>query len=147
MGGLGACMHVIQDLVGRMNTILMLNHVSIQFSGMDFYVCLERPGFSVARRRAQKNRVGVQHKVTKDDAIKWWVASLIRMLFRQQGRNMVSDVMLLLFVLLGSRPSSRVLSSTRPLPAKSFGPPSAVTIPVTARTVTPSPDQHQNRMA
>ena len=40
---------------------------------MDFYVCLERPGFSVARRRAQKNKVGVQHKVTKDDAIKWWV--------------------------------------------------------------------------
>lgn len=43
---------------------------------MDFYVCLERPGFSVARRRAQKNKVGVQHKVTKDDAIKWWVHTL-----------------------------------------------------------------------
>ncbi|GAX82404.1 hypothetical protein CEUSTIGMA_g9832.t1 [Chlamydomonas eustigma] len=40
--------------------------------GMDFYVCLERPGYSVARRRAQKNRVGVQHKVTKEDAIKWF---------------------------------------------------------------------------
>jgi len=40
-------------------------------AGMDFYVCLERPGYSVARRRAQKNRVGVQHKVTKEDAIKW----------------------------------------------------------------------------
>ncbi len=51
---------------------------SITFStapaGMDFYICLERPGYRVARRRKQKTRVGVQHKVTKDDAIKWWVA-------------------------------------------------------------------------
>lgn len=38
---------------------------------MDFYVVLERPGYRVARRRAQKARVGVQHKVTKEDAIKW----------------------------------------------------------------------------
>lgn len=40
-------------------------------AGMDFYVCLERPGYRVARRRKMKTRVGVQHKVTKDDAIKW----------------------------------------------------------------------------
>ncbi|KAJ9530848.1 hypothetical protein QJQ45_028860 [Haematococcus lacustris] len=40
--------------------------------GMDFYVCLERPGYRVARRRNKKNRVGVQHMVTKEDAIKWF---------------------------------------------------------------------------
>jgi len=40
--------------------------------GMDFYVCLERPGYAVARRRRCKSRVGVQHKVTKEDAIKWF---------------------------------------------------------------------------
>ncbi|MEW5302727.1 MAG: hypothetical protein WDW38_004162 [Sanguina aurantia] len=40
--------------------------------GMDFYVCLERPGFRVARRRHATNKVGVQHKVTKEDAIKWF---------------------------------------------------------------------------
>ncbi|KAG1676551.1 hypothetical protein FOA52_000094 [Chlamydomonas sp. UWO 241] len=40
--------------------------------GMDFYVCLERPGYRVARRRQRKSRVGVQHKVTKEDAIKWF---------------------------------------------------------------------------
>jgi large subunit ribosomal protein L11e len=38
---------------------------------MDFYVCLERPGYRVARRRRKTARVGVQHKVTKEDAIKW----------------------------------------------------------------------------
>jgi hypothetical protein len=40
--------------------------------GMDFYVCLERPGYRVARRRKCNTRVGVQHRVTKDDAIKWF---------------------------------------------------------------------------
>jgi hypothetical protein len=40
---------------------------------MDFYVCLERPGFRVARRRRIHNRVGVQHRITKEDAMKWCV--------------------------------------------------------------------------
>ena len=40
-------------------------------TGMDFYVVLERPGYRVARRRRIHSRVGVQHRVTKDDAIKW----------------------------------------------------------------------------
>jgi hypothetical protein len=44
---------------------------SLPPSGMDFYVVLERPGFRVTRRRRCKTRVGVQHKVTKEDAIKW----------------------------------------------------------------------------
>lgn len=39
--------------------------------GMDFYVVLERPGYRVGRRRAAKTSVGTQHRVTKDDAIKW----------------------------------------------------------------------------
>ena len=42
-------------------------------TGMDFYVNLERPGYRVARRRRATNKVGVQHKVTKEDAIKWCV--------------------------------------------------------------------------
>jgi hypothetical protein len=39
--------------------------------GMDFYVNLDRAGYRVRTRRARKTRVGVQHKVTKEDAIKW----------------------------------------------------------------------------
>ena len=39
---------------------------------MDFYVCLERPGFRVARRRRCKNRVGFKHRVTKADSMKWF---------------------------------------------------------------------------
>eukprot|EP00879_Flechtneria_rotunda_P019139 GHRR01020094.1.p1 GENE.GHRR01020094.1~~GHRR01020094.1.p1 ORF type:complete len:165 (-),score=49.76 GHRR01020094.1:2152-2646(-) len=39
--------------------------------GMDFYVVLERPGYRVARRRRIHSHVGVQHRITKEDAIKW----------------------------------------------------------------------------
>ncbi len=45
---------------------------SRQSPGMDFYVVLERPGFRVSRRRNKQQRVGVQHRVTKEDAIKWF---------------------------------------------------------------------------
>merc|ERR1712060_523770 len=40
--------------------------------GMDFYVHLARPGTRVAKRKKQRSRVGVSHKVTKDDAMKWF---------------------------------------------------------------------------
>lgn len=43
----------------------------VLWPGMDFYVALERPGFRVARRRRIHNRVGVQHRITKEDAMKW----------------------------------------------------------------------------
>ena len=40
--------------------------------GMDFYVCLERPGYRVGRRRRCQTRVGAPHRVTKDIAAKWF---------------------------------------------------------------------------
>lgn len=40
--------------------------------GMDFFVVLERPGYRVDRRRRCNARVGIQHRVTKDDAMKWF---------------------------------------------------------------------------
>jgi large subunit ribosomal protein L11e len=40
--------------------------------GMDFFVCLNRPGARVARRKVRQSRVGFNHKVTKEDAIKWF---------------------------------------------------------------------------
>merc|ERR1711977_781275 len=40
--------------------------------GMDFYIHLARPGSRVAKRKKQRSRVGVSHKVTKDDAMKWF---------------------------------------------------------------------------
>jgi len=40
--------------------------------GMDFFVVLERPGYRVARRRRAKTRVGIQHRVTKEDSMKWF---------------------------------------------------------------------------
>merc|ERR1712212_1142423 len=45
---------------------------SIGIYGMDFYVVLARPGYSVAYRRQKKSRVGFGHKITKADAQKWF---------------------------------------------------------------------------
>lgn len=40
--------------------------------GMDFFVHLARPGRRVAVRRSKKARIGFQHKVKKEDAMKWF---------------------------------------------------------------------------
>jgi large subunit ribosomal protein L11e len=40
--------------------------------GMDFYVVLIRPGYRVAKRKIRPGRIGTKHRVTKDDAIKWF---------------------------------------------------------------------------
>merc|ERR1712044_39974 len=40
--------------------------------GMDFYIVLGRPGFNVAYRRQKKSRIGFKHRVTKEEAQKWF---------------------------------------------------------------------------
>nr|ALS04836.1 60S ribosomal protein L11 [Pseudodiaptomus poplesia] len=45
---------------------------SIGIYGMDFYVVLGRPGMNVAHRRKKTGRVGFVHRLTKDDAMKWF---------------------------------------------------------------------------
>merc|ERR1712157_712065 len=41
---------------------------SIGIYGMDFYVVMKRPGYSITQRRRCKARVGFSHKLTKEDA-------------------------------------------------------------------------------
>ena len=43
--------------------------------GMDFYVVLGRRGKRVGRRKHQRNRVGAPHRLTKEDAMKWFQAT------------------------------------------------------------------------
>merc|ERR1712173_40743 len=45
---------------------------SIGIFGMDFFVVLERPGQRVARRRRCQSRMGAPHRLTKEDAQKWF---------------------------------------------------------------------------
>jgi large subunit ribosomal protein L11e len=40
--------------------------------GMDFFVVLERPGFRIAKRHRCQAKIGFQHKLTKEDAMKWF---------------------------------------------------------------------------
>merc|ERR1712003_261907 len=39
---------------------------------MDFYVVLGRPGYRVRYRRARNSRIGTKHKVSKEEAQKWF---------------------------------------------------------------------------
>ena len=41
--------------------------------GMNFFVVLERPGFRVSKKKRKRARVGKQHKVTKQDAMDWYL--------------------------------------------------------------------------
>merc|ERR1712111_69414 len=45
---------------------------SIGIYGMDFYVVLGRPGMNVRHRKRKTGRIGHPHKLTKDDAMKWF---------------------------------------------------------------------------
>ena len=45
---------------------------SIGIYGMDFVVLLNRPGYSVSKRRRCKSRVGKKHRVQKEEAMKWF---------------------------------------------------------------------------
>ena len=42
---------------------------------------LDRAGYRVAKRRKCVQHVGVQHKVTKDDATKWYMPCLCLVCF------------------------------------------------------------------
>merc|ERR1712014_425875 len=47
-------------------------HIDVGINGMDFYVVLGRPGFNVPHRRHKKGVIGPKHKVTKEEAMKWF---------------------------------------------------------------------------
>eukprot|EP01116_Phalansterium_solitarium_P018143 TRINITY_DN46_c0_g2_i1.p1 TRINITY_DN46_c0_g2~~TRINITY_DN46_c0_g2_i1.p1 ORF type:complete len:194 (-),score=51.41 TRINITY_DN46_c0_g2_i1:131-685(-) len=45
---------------------------NIGIYGMDFYVVLGRAGFRVSRRKRTTNKIGIHHRVGKDEAVKWF---------------------------------------------------------------------------
>lgn len=45
---------------------------SIGIYGMDFFVVLGRAGFRVSRRKRCPNKVGIHHKLGKEDAVNWF---------------------------------------------------------------------------
>jgi large subunit ribosomal protein L11e len=40
--------------------------------GMDFYVCMTRPGERVAKRRRCKSKIGASHRVNQAETVKWY---------------------------------------------------------------------------
>ncbi|GFT60852.1 60S ribosomal protein L11 [Trichonephila clavipes] len=45
---------------------------SIGIYGLDFYIVLGRPGYNVAYRRRKKGTVGTKHRLSKEEAMKWF---------------------------------------------------------------------------
>merc|ERR1711937_757342 len=39
--------------------------------GMDFYIVLTRAGFNVPKKKAKRGRMGLNHKITKEESIEW----------------------------------------------------------------------------
>jgi len=47
---------------------------SIGIYGLDFYVVMGRAGYNVNQRKRRKSTIGIQHRVTKEEAMKWFVS-------------------------------------------------------------------------
>ncbi len=54
---------------------------SIGIYGLHFYVVLDRPGFNVAHRRRKVGVVGFGHRLTKEDAMKWFQQKVILIIY------------------------------------------------------------------
>ena len=64
---------------------------TIGIYGMDFFVVLGRRGFRVADRKRKQNRVGSKHRISKDEAMKW---------FQQKVRSQCSHTHTLVAVVI-----------------------------------------------
>ncbi|MGH0175241.1 UNVERIFIED_CONTAM: hypothetical protein FKN15_070141, partial [Acipenser sinensis] len=40
--------------------------------GLDFYVVLGRPGFSIADKKQKRGRIGSKHRIGKEEAMRWF---------------------------------------------------------------------------
>merc|ERR1711973_981595 len=47
-------------------------HFGFGIFGLDFFVVLQRNGYRVAKRRRTPGKIGVQHMLKKEDAMKWF---------------------------------------------------------------------------
>lgn len=48
---------------------------SVGIYGMDIFVVLARPGYRIAKKKRKGSRVGVQHRIAKADAQKWFLSN------------------------------------------------------------------------
>ncbi|XP_026087525.1 60S ribosomal protein L11-like [Carassius auratus] len=45
---------------------------SIGIYGLDFYVVLCRPGFSIADKKRKQGRIGAKHRICKEESMRWF---------------------------------------------------------------------------
>ncbi|XP_008060007.2 elongin-A isoform X1 [Carlito syrichta] len=53
---------------------------SIGIYGLDFYVVLGRPGFSIADKKRRTGCIGAKHRISKEEAMRWFQQKLLKYL-------------------------------------------------------------------
>ena len=56
------------------NAIFIKSFFKKGIYGMDFYVVMKRPGYAITKRRRRTAKIGLQHKLTDTDSMKWFQA-------------------------------------------------------------------------
>ena len=69
---------------------------SIGIYGMDFYVVLGRPGMNVQHRRKKVGHVGFPHRLTKEDAMKWFQTKYDGVILSSKAKQIVNMLLFLL---------------------------------------------------
>jgi len=55
--------------------------------GMDIYVQLTRPGYRIRNRKRKSARIGPKHKVSKEEAKKWFVDTFDGVILQSTGKD------------------------------------------------------------
>jgi hypothetical protein len=74
---------------------------SIGIYGMNFFVVLGRGGFNIPERKKRTSTVGPSHKISKDEAIKWFQTKVslnkIFIFFKQDNNQLILTLFFLVF--------------------------------------------------
>merc|ERR1711862_497901 len=56
----------------RKNNFSDTGNFGFGIQGMDFYVVMARPGFGVPHKKHKRGKVGIHHKIQKEESMKWF---------------------------------------------------------------------------
>ncbi|NXA50244.1 ELOA1 protein, partial [Nothocercus julius] len=66
---------------------------SIGIYGLDFYVVLGRPGFSIADKKRRTGSIGAKHRIGKEEAMRWFQQKLLKSLKRLSELPITVDIL------------------------------------------------------
>uniref|UniRef100_A0A8B9WHG2 Large ribosomal subunit protein uL5 n=1 Tax=Bos mutus grunniens TaxID=30521 RepID=A0A8B9WHG2_BOSMU len=66
---------------------------SIGIYGLDFYVVLGRPGFSIADKKRRTGCIGAKHRISKEEAMRWFQQKLLKYLKKLSALPITVDIL------------------------------------------------------